>query len=85
MSDIEITTPSLSGILSSEQEMSGTLSRTDQELSGTLKKTYAVVIDDYNYLNNKPQIEGVTLEGDKTFEELNLDRITNSEMEDILT
>ena len=27
---------------------------------------------DYNYLSGKPSIEGVVLEGDKTFEELNL-------------
>ncbi len=40
--------------------------------------------NDYNELINKPQIEGVTLIGDKTYEELNLQRITNSELEDIL-
>lgn len=38
---------------------------------------------DYNELINKPQIEGVTLEGNKTYEELNLERVTNSEMEEI--
>ena len=32
-------------------------------------------------LIEKPQIEGVTLEGNKTYEELNLQRVTNSEME----
>lgn len=40
---------------------------------------------DYNLLSNKPQIEGVTLEGDKAYEDLNLQRITNSEMEELLT
>ena len=39
----------------------------------------------YNDLTNKPQIEGVTLEGDKTFDELNLTSITNSEIEDLLS
>ena len=39
----------------------------------------------YNELQNKPQIEGVTLEGDKTFGDLNLTNITNSEIEDLLS
>ena len=40
--------------------------------------------NDYNNLYNKPKIEGVTLVGDKTYEELNLQRLTNSELEEIL-
>ena len=39
----------------------------------------------YSELPDKPQIEGVTLEGDKTYEELNLQRMTNTELEEILT
>lgn len=39
----------------------------------------------YNDLTDKPKIEGVSLEGDKTYEQLNLQRITNSELETILT
>lgn len=38
----------------------------------------------YNDLENKPSIEGVTLIDDKTFEQLNLNRITNSDIEDLL-
>lgn len=41
--------------------------------------------NDYNQLINKPQIEDVTLQGDKTFDELNLIDITNSEIETITT
>jgi hypothetical protein len=41
-------------------------------------------MDDYNHLRNKPKIEGVTLEGDKTYEELNMNRLTNIELENIL-
>lgn len=40
---------------------------------------------DYNRLSNKPKIEGITLEGDKTFEDLNLQVLTNKELEDMLT
>lgn len=38
----------------------------------------------YMLKSEKPKIEGVTLEGDKTFEELNLRGISNSELEEIL-
>ena len=41
-------------------------------------------ISSYFDLENKPSIEGIILEGDKTFEELNLQGITNSELENIL-
>lgn len=39
----------------------------------------------YNDLTNKPQIEGVTLTGNKTYEDLNLERLTNSDIEAALT
>lgn len=39
----------------------------------------------YNSLSDKPQIEGVTLSGNKTYEELNLQRLTNSDIENMLT
>lgn len=38
---------------------------------------------DYNELINKPQIEGVTLMGNKMFPELNLNVLTNSEIQTI--
>lgn len=38
----------------------------------------------YNDLNNKPMIEGVELVGNKTYEELNLSSLTNTEIEDLL-
>lgn len=37
----------------------------------------------YDSLENKPKIEGVTLEGDKAYEELNLQRISNTELEEM--
>ena len=39
---------------------------------------------DYNELINKPSIEGVTLEGDKTFEELTLESLNNIEIHNIV-
>ena len=42
-----------------------------------------VAVTDYNTLVNKPQIEDVTLSGNKTFPNLNLDALSNSEIQDI--
>jgi len=39
---------------------------------------------DYEELSNKPQIEGVTLIGDKSFSDLHLDALTNTEIEELL-
>lgn len=39
---------------------------------------------DYEPLLNKPSIEGVTLIGDKSFEDLNLQAMSNTELEQIL-
>lgn len=47
--------------------------------------TTVVSVNDYNDLRNKPRIEGVELIGDKTFEELNLQSLTNTELENMLT
>lgn len=41
--------------------------------------------NDYNALVNRPLIEGVTLQGDKTFEDLHLEGLTNTEIENLLT
>lgn len=46
--------------------------------------TPIVTITDYNILTNKPQIEGVTLVGDKTYEELNLEGLDNLEIEALI-
>lgn len=39
---------------------------------------------DYETLENKPKIESVTLMGEQTFSSLGLNRITNSEIENML-
>lgn len=40
-------------------------------------------VSSYNDLTDKPSIEGVTLSGNKTFPQLNLDVLSNTEIEDI--
>lgn len=42
-------------------------------------------VSNYDLLNNKPQINSVTLQGDKSFEDLGLEGISNIELENILT
>lgn len=46
--------------------------------------TTVVFVNDYEELRNKPRIEGMELIGDKTFEELNLQSLTNQELEAML-
>ena len=82
--DIKNTTPSLSGTLSPKQSMTGSFSPKRKSLKGSIEKTVHVVTNDYNDLINKPMIEGNILENDKTYEELGLNRITNSDLESIL-
>ena len=38
----------------------------------------------YDSLTNKPSIEDVTLSGDKTFSDLGLESLTNTEIENLL-
>jgi len=42
-------------------------------------------VTSYVLLTDKPSIEGVVLQGDKTFEDLTLESITNFELEAMLT
>lgn len=39
---------------------------------------------DYNLLTNKPQIEGVELQGNKTLQDLSIQALTNSELENLI-
>lgn len=41
-------------------------------------------VSNYDLLNNKPLINSVTLQGDKSFEDLGLEGISNIELENIL-
>ena len=38
----------------------------------------------YNLLNNLPQINGVTLKGDKSFDDLGMQPLTNEQMDSLL-
>lgn len=58
----------------------------DEQLNaqfGTVSEITKTIDNDYNNLVNKPKINAVTLVGDKSFEELGLERITNREIEEL--
>lgn len=66
------------------ESLIGTMSA-DGNMRGTLNLPRSGGTTDYEELDNKPQIEGVTLIGNKTFEELTLIHLTNLEIESMLT
>lgn len=75
----------LSGSLSSVGTLNGTLS-SNATLSGGLTVPRSTSgANDYERLKNKPSIESVELTGDKTFEELGLASIDNTELMELLT
>lgn len=73
---------SLSGQISAAS-MSGSLSA-DNSMSGTLKMADRVVEKDYENLKNKPSINGVELVSDKSFEELGDHVLTNFEILELM-
>lgn len=75
----------ISGSLSATGTLTGNLS-SPLALSGRLTIPKEIKrSNNYEELQNLPQIEGITLIGNKSFAQLNMSRITNSELEDLLT
>lgn len=72
----------LEGSLSSGQKLTGILSG-ENEISGG-KLSTDITRHSYNDLVDKPSINAVTLEGDKSFEELGLAGLTNQEIDKII-
>ena len=70
--------------MAGENNLSGTLS-IDGTLSGNLNIPQVIRQTNYERLENLPQIEGVTLIGNKTHDDLKLHALTNSEIEALLT
>lgn len=53
-------------------------------VSSSLDSVVRVKATSYNNLTDKPKIEGVTLEGDKSFRSLNLNDITAQDIDEIM-
>lgn len=60
------------------------ISSSNQTISMSVEAGY-ISSRNYEDLSNKPRIEGVTLEGDKSFADLTLISLTNAEIEQLLT
>lgn len=73
---------SLEGSLSSGQKLTGTLSG-ESELSGG-QLSNDITHHSYNDLVDKPSINEVILQGDKSFEELGLAGLTSQEIDKII-
>lgn len=80
-------TGDISAILSTLQQLSTSLASALIAISGIDERVTdleeSVSPTTYDNLEGKPSIEGVTLVGDKTFPNLNLDVLTNTEVEAI--
>lgn len=55
----------------------------DDPLTASFGETQMITTSDYPSLNHKPQINGVTLIGDKSFEDLGDNPLTNVEIKAI--
>lgn len=69
-----------------EQAVSMTV-RSDDPVRMDVEKVRAILVpgaDDYTVLDNKPQIEGVVLVGDKSFEQLGMRAVTPQEIDNII-
>lgn len=78
----------LTGALSIDNRLSGRIveNTIENTITGRLTVPSSVNgVSDYERLNNKPSIEDVTLIGNKTFEDLGLESIDNTELMDLLT
>lgn len=74
----------MNGSVEVKNTVTGTLDE-QKSLTGNLSLPTEKVIDgDYNKLSNKPSIEGVVLEQNKTFKQLGLDTLSVQEIEKIL-
>ena len=72
----------LHGIISSEASLNGSISSNNQ-LNGKMTGSQTVITD-YDKLTNKPQINSVTLEKNKSFNDLGAKSLTNMQIESLI-
>ena len=73
----------VSGELSPLREVTGELQSTGKVTGELSLPTERAATRDYDLLENKPQIEGVVLQGNKTFGDLGDHTLTNIEIKEI--
>lgn len=74
----------INGVLSSIEELHGSLSSVSS-ISASISVPSTIGIRDYNSLKNKPSVESMVLEGDRTFPELGISNIDADDLLDILS
>lgn len=71
------------GTITNEQELTGTMANS-KKLEPTVSPITVRSVRNYDSLINKPQINEVELQNNKSLEDLNVNRLTNLEIEDII-
>lgn len=74
----------IKGKVSKQQTINGRLDNAKSISTSVKVLDKTLYTDNYNVMTHKPAINGVTLEGDKSFEELGELTLTNSELKDIV-
>lgn len=75
----------ISGALSATGSINGNMSASASLLGEIAMPEQIVRVGNYEELENLPQIEGITLIGNKTFPQLHLDALTNMELDNLLS
>ena len=79
----QIETGSIVGTLTNNSNISGNINNPN-DLTGLLNPITPQSVKDYNKLTNKPQINEIELQNNKNLEDLNVNKLTNKEIENII-
>ena len=79
----QIETGSIVGTLTNNSNISGNINNPN-DLTGLLNPITPQAVKDYNKLTNKPQINEIELKDNKNLEDLNVNKLTNIEIENII-
>lgn len=72
----------IDGVLTPKQNLTGTVEGVSN-IDGDVSIPINAGTSDYNKLKNLPSVENIELRGNKTFEELGLEEVTNQDILDM--
>lgn len=72
----------IDGVLTPKQNLTGTVEGVSN-IDGNVSIPTNVGTSDYNKLKNLPSVENIELRGNKNFEELGLEEVTNQDILDM--
>lgn len=79
----QIESGAITGAITNNSRLTGNITNANP-LDVTVSPITPQVIKDYNKLNNKPQINEVELKNNKSLEDLNVNKLTNLEIEQLI-